>query len=254
VEAVVAALFGLTFGSFLTVVVTRTPSREPVAKGRSRCPSCGATITARDNIPVFSWILLGGRCRNCKARISPMYPLVELGTAALFVAAVLRYEDRFVAAMIAPFLGILLALSVVDARHKILPNAVVYPSLALFAAAVVGLDVAGRASDLVEGAIGFLAYGGGLLLIALLRPGGMGMGDVKLAALIGLVLGSQGLELVAVAAFLGILLGGVGGVAALAIGRSRKSALPFGPFLAGGAAIAALWGHEIADLYLSRLG
>ncbi len=249
----IAILFGLTFGSFLTVVVHRTPRREPIGRGRSRCPSCGTTLTWRDNIPVVSFLVLRGRCRHCGARISPRYPLIELGTAALFAGAVIRYSDDAVAAVIAPFLGVLLALALVDLEHRIIPNAVVYPALPVFAVAIVALDLAGRAASVVDAGIGFLAYGGGLLVIALIRPGGMGMGDVKLAGLIGLVLGSQGLGVVGVAAALGILLGGLGGVVALAVGRSRKSALPFGPFLAAGAIAAALWGREIADAYLSLL-
>jgi leader peptidase (prepilin peptidase)/N-methyltransferase len=130
---------------------------------------------------------------------------------------------------------------------------VVYPSLMLFAAALVVGALLGREVDLARAGIGFLAYGGGLLLVALIAPRGMGMGDVKLTALIGLVLGSQGLRYVAVAAGLGILLGGVGGVVALASGRSRKSAIPFGPYLAAGAIAAAFWARPIADAYLSRL-
>jgi leader peptidase (prepilin peptidase)/N-methyltransferase len=253
VAVAIAILFGLTFGSFLTVVVHRTPRREPIGRGRSRCPSCGATLTWQDNIPLVSFLLLRGRCRHCGARISPRYPLIELGTAALFAGAVIRYADDAVAAVIAPFLGVLLAMALVDLEHRIIPNAVVYPALPVFAVAIVALDLAGRAANALDAGIGFLVYGGGLLLIALIRPGGMGMGDVKLAALIGLVLGSQGLGVVGVAAALGILLGGLGGVVALAAGRSRKSALPFGPFLAAGAIAAALWGREIADAYMSLL-
>lgn len=252
-DVLIAVLFGLTFGSFLTVVVHRTPLRQAIGRGRSRCPGCGAQIAAQDNIPLVSYALLRGRCRHCGVRISPVYPFLEASTAVLFASAVLRYEDVAVAAMIGPFLGILLAMAMVDLRHKIIPNAVVYPGLVVFAVAVAVLDLTGRDANAFAAGLGFLAYGGGLLLIALIRPGGMGMGDVKLAALIGLVLGSQGLAVVAVAAALGVLLGGVGGVVALTAGRSGKSALPFGPFLAAGAMAAALWGSEIADAYLSLL-
>jgi leader peptidase (prepilin peptidase)/N-methyltransferase len=252
-RVLIAVVFGLTFGSFLTVVVHRTPRREPMVRGRSRCPSCGATLTWRDNIPLISWLVLRGKCRHCGARISVRYPLIELGTALLFVAAALTFDDPAVAVLMAPFFGILFALSLVDLEHRILPNAVVYPALIAFAVAIAGLSVAGRDVDLVRAGIGFLAYGGGLLLIALIQPGKMGMGDVKLAALIGMVLGTQSLAVVAVAAALGVLLGGVGGVVALASGRSRKFALPFGPFLAAGAILAAMWGQAIADAYLSRL-
>ena len=249
-----AILFGLTFGSFVTVLVHRTPLHQPVGRGRSRCPSCGTTLTWRDNIPLVSWVLLGGRCRHCGARISPRYPVLELATAALFVLAVLWVDDVAVAAVVAPFLGLMLAVAVVDAGHRIIPNAIVYPSLIAFPVAILGLWLAGREVDPVAGAIGFLAYGGGLLLIALIRPGGMGMGDVKLAALIGVVLGAVGgLGTVGVAAAVAILSGGLGGVVALVAGRSRKSALPFGPFLAAGAVLAVLWGTRIANAYLDLL-
>jgi leader peptidase (prepilin peptidase)/N-methyltransferase len=254
VRVLVAILFGLPFGSFVTVLVHRTPRHEPVGRGRSRCPSCGTTLTWRDNIPLLSYVVLRGRCRHCGAPISPRYPLLELATAGLFVAAVLRIEDVAVAALVAPFLGLLLAVAVVDAGHRIVPNVIVYPSLAVFGVALVGLRVAGRDVDLAGGAIGLAAFGGGLLLLALIRPGGMGMGDVKLAALIGLVVGALGLRILAVAAGLGILAGGVGGTVALLAGRSRKSALPFGPFLAAGAGVAVLYGAEIADAYLGLLG
>jgi leader peptidase (prepilin peptidase) / N-methyltransferase len=251
------ALFGVTglvFGSFLTVVVHRVPRKEALVGGRSRCPSCGATIAARDNIPVVSFALLRGHCRHCGAAISARYPLIELATASLFIAAAVVFEDIFVAAIMAPFLGVLLAVALIDAEHRVVPNAVVYPSLTLFAAAVLLGAVFGRGLSLSGAGLGLLLFGGGTLVVALARPGGIGMGDVKLAALMGLVLGSLGLRFVAVAAGLGILLGGVGGLAALAAGHSRKSTIPFGPYLAAGAIAAAFVGGAIARWYLSLLG
>jgi leader peptidase (prepilin peptidase)/N-methyltransferase len=253
VRVVVALLFGLVFGSFLTVVVHRVPAGESIVRPRSRCPSCGTQIRSSDNIPVLSWILLRGRCRACGARIPVVYPLTELGTAALFVAAALHFEDVWVAIMMAPFCGLMLGLAVIDYRHKILPNRIVYPSLVIFPAYLVVAAIAGADVDLVRAGIGFLAYGGGLLLIAIVSPRGMGMGDVKLAALIGVVLGSLGLRYVGVAAAAGILLGGVVAIGALLAGAGRKRAIPFGPFLAAGAVIAAFWGAGLASLYLNRL-
>jgi len=253
VRSVLAAAFGLAFGSFLTVVVHRVPAGESMVRPRSRCPSCGTQIRSADNIPVVSWILLRGRCRSCGARISVIYPLTELATGALFLAAALAFEDLWVAVMMAPFLGLLLALSVIDIRHKIVPNRLVYPSFLLFAGYLVVAALAGGGVDLLRALIGCLAYGGGLLLVALISPKGMGMGDVKLAASIGLVIGSLGLRYVGVAAAAGVALGGVGAIVALALGANRKTDIPFGPYLAAGAAVGAFFGAQIADWYVNLL-
>jgi leader peptidase (prepilin peptidase) / N-methyltransferase len=250
VRIAIALPLGLAFGSFLTVAIHRVPAGGSVVRPRSRCPGCGTPITGRDNVPVFSWLLLRGRCRSCGARISPVYPLTELATAALFVAAALWFERVWVAAMMAPFLGLLAALAVIDIRHKIIPNRLVYPALAAFPVVILAAALAGGGVDVLDAVIGFLAYGGAILLVAIVSPRGMGMGDVKLAALIGLVLGAIDLPSVWVAAGSGFLLGGIAAIGALVAGKGRKSALPFGPFLAAGAAIAAFLGPEIADAYL----
>jgi leader peptidase (prepilin peptidase)/N-methyltransferase len=254
IRLVVAVPFGLVFGSFLTVAVHRMPAGESVSRPRSRCPSCGNQIRARDNVPVLSWLLLRGRCRDCGAKISPVYPLIELATGGLFVAAALVVDDPWVAALFAPFLGMLVAVAVIDLRHKIIPNRLTYPAVLLAAGYLVVAALAGAPVDLVDALIGFLAYGGGLLVVALIAPRGMGMGDVKLAALVGLVLGAVGLRYVAVAAGLGILVGGVVAIVALFFGATRKTGLPYGPSLAVGAAVAALAGGEIGDAYLNLFG
>jgi leader peptidase (prepilin peptidase)/N-methyltransferase len=182
-----------------------------------------------------------------------VYPLTELATAGLFVGAALEFDSIWAAAMMAPFLGLMLALSVIDVRHRIIPNRLVYPSLLAFGAYIVVIALAGGGLDAVRGAIGMLAYGGSLLLVAIVSPRGMGMGDVKLASLMGLVLGALGLRYVAVAAGAGILMGGVGAVAALIGGVSRKQAIPFGPFMAAGALVAAFLAPQISSLYLRHL-
>lgn len=246
-----ALLLGLVFGSFLTVAIHRVPKGESIVRPRSRCPACGTQIRASDNIPVVSWLLLRGRCRHCGARISPVYPLTELAVAGLFVAVAVRYDDPWVVALLAPFLGVLLALAVIDARTKRLPNRIVYPSVIVAALYLPVARLAGAGVDLLDAAIGLLAYGGAMLVVALVAPKGMGMGDVKLAGLIGLVLGALGLEYVAVAAGLGILFGGVGAIVALLTGAGRKHAMPFGPFLAAGAIAAVFVGPWVADAYLS---
>lgn len=242
--------FGLVFGSFLTVLIHRVPAGESVLRPRSRCPSCGTPLRSVDNIPLVSWLALRGRCHACGARIPAVYPLTELATGALFVAVALRYEDWWVAAMLAAFTGILTALAVIDIRTKKLPNRILYPSIVATAAYLVVARLAGASVDLLDAGIGFLAYGGGLLIVALIAPRGMGMGDVKLVAFIGLVLGAVALESVPVAAGLGILFGGVGAIVALVRGAGRKHALPFGPFLAAGAIVAVFVGTQIADLYV----
>jgi leader peptidase (prepilin peptidase) / N-methyltransferase len=241
---------GVVFGSFLTVLIHRVPEGQSVLRPRSRCPSCGTALRAIDNIPVVSWLALRGRCHSCSATISAVYPLTELATGALFVAVALRYEDWWVAAMLAPFTGILVALAIIDARTKKLPNRILYPSIVTAAVYLVVAQLFGGEVDLLDAAIGFLAYGGGLLIVALVAPRGMGMGDVKLVAFIGVVLGAVALESVAVAAGLGILFGGLGAIAALLRGAGRKHALPFGPFLAAGAIAAVFVGPQIADLYV----
>jgi leader peptidase (prepilin peptidase)/N-methyltransferase len=250
----VFGLFGLAFGSFLTVVVHRVPRRESIVRPGSRCPRCGTPLRARDNVPVLGYLLLRGRCRACKQRISPAYPLIELASGALFVATAIEFENDLVAAIVAPFLGVMIALAVIDIRYKILPNRIVYPSLVIGAAAIAIGAVLDGGVDAARAAIGFAVYGGSLLLLALLYPAGLGMGDVKLVALIGLVLGSLSLAHVGVAAGVGIAAGGVFGVGALLVRRAgRKTQMPFGPFLAAGAVVAAFLGPEIADLYLSTL-
>ncbi len=201
-------------------------------------------------MPVLSWLLLRGRCRTCGARISILYPLTELATAGLFAGAALQFDRTLVAATMAGFFAMLLAASAIDARHRIIPNRLVLPSAAILAAMVIAADATGGGVSAGDAALGLLAYSGGLLLISLISPRGMGMGDVKLAAVIGFVLGSLGLRYVAVAAGAAVLGGGVAAIGALLAGRSRKDALPFGPFLAAGAVLAAFLGPQIAHLYL----
>lgn len=252
---VLFALAGLIVGSFLTVVVSRVPRGEGIARGRSRCPRCGAEIRAIDNLPVLSWLLLRGRCRSCGNRISPEYPLTELASAGLFVAAGLSFDSLALAVPAAMLLALLLAVALIDARHRIVPNRIVYPALLVLAPAVVVGDLLDVGIDAPRAFIGLSAYAIPLLLVALAVPGGMGMGDVKLAALIGLSLGGLGLSYVVVAAGLGILGGGVGALVAVAVFRfGRRQQLPFGPYLAAGAAIALLAGDPIADAYLSLVG
>jgi leader peptidase (prepilin peptidase) / N-methyltransferase len=254
VRPLVFALFGLVFGSFLTVAVHRIPRGESVVTPRSRCPRCGTAIPTRHNIPVLSYVLLRGRCHRCGEPISLEYPLTEVATAVLFGAAGALVEPLYAAILMAGFLAIMLALALVDARWRVIPNRVVYPAVAVYLVALTVGHFTGGGVDVLRGLIGLAAYAVPLFLLAVAVPGGMGMGDVKLAALIGLVVGSRGLSLVAVAAFVGIVGGGVAAVLAMAIlGWGRKRQMPFGPFLAAGGVVAVLFGPPIAAAYLSLL-
>lgn len=253
-RVLIALPLGLVFGGFLTVAIHRLPVGESLSRPRSRCPGCGAQIRTVDTVPVVSWLLLRGRCRSCRARISPVYPLTELVTGALFVAVALTFEDPWRVVLLGPILGLLVAVTVIDWRHKIIPNRLVYPATVVTAVYVVVADLAGGQLDALRAGIGFLAYGAGLLIVALISPRGMGMGDVKLAALVGLTLGGLGLAFVAVAAGAGILIGGVAAIVAVIAGAGRKSALPYGPAIALGTAVAVFAGAELADAYLRLVG
>ena len=253
IRAVPAALFGLAVGSFLTVVVDRVPKKESIVSPRSRCPHCGAEIRSRDNIPVVSWVLLGGKCRDCRARIPVRYPLLEAGTAASFVGVAIVYPDLYVVVMLCAFCAVMLAVGFIDLEHRIIPNKITYPAFPAFALAIVIGWAVGQELDPPRALIGALAYGGVFFVIAFIAPRGLGMGDVKLTALIGLVMGAFGLRYVGVAAGSAILLGGVGGILALIGGKGRKSAIPFGPFLTAGGLIAVFWGERIAAWYLRSM-
>jgi leader peptidase (prepilin peptidase) / N-methyltransferase len=242
---------GLAVGSFMTVAVYRMPRGESVVRPRSRCPSCGAEIGARDNVPVLSWLLLRGRCRRCGEPISAEYPLIELATAGVVVLAAIRYPDPWQAVLVGGLLALMPGIALIDLRHRIIPNRLTYPALFLFVPVILLAWAIGDAADPVRAGLGLLLYGGVLFIVAAIS-GGMGMGDVKLAAVIGLVLGSLGLRFVGVAAAAAIVLGGLGAIVALAMGKGRKSAIPFGPYLAAGAVVAGLWGEPLAGWYIGR--
>jgi len=250
-RGLVALPFGLVIGSFMTVAAHRIPKKESLVGPRSRCPSCGATIGARDNIPVLSWLLLRGRCRHCRAPISAEYPLIELSTAGLVVLAAVRYPDPWQAIVVGGLLAMMPALTLIDLRHQILPNRLTYPALVLFPLVIVLGWALGGDLEPLKAAVGLVLYGGGIFLIALISKG-MGLGDVKLAAVLGLALGALGLRFVGAAAGATIVLGGLGGLVALLMGRGMKSKIPYGPYLAAGAVVAGLWGEAISSWYIGR--
>ena len=244
-----AALFslgpGLALGSFLNVVAARVPLRRSVVTERSACMSCGERIAWYDNVPVVSWALLRGRCRRCGARISWVYPAVELTTAALVAGCVFAFGLTLYAAVAAFFCAVLVVVSATDLAHRIIPNRVVLPAAAVVLAAQTVLEPS------PEWALGALGGSGFLLLAALAYPAGMGMGDVKLALLMGAMLGRT----VPVALMLGMILALVPSVVLLARhgAAARKMGIPFGPFLALGSVIALFWGEALLDRYLALL-
>jgi leader peptidase (prepilin peptidase)/N-methyltransferase len=248
------SVLGLAVGSFLTVVTYRVPRHESVVRPRSRCPGCGTEIRSRDNVPVLSYLLLRGRCRTCGRPIGIRYPSTELVTGLLFAGAAAQFRHLATAAVMALFFAVMVTLAVIDLDLRIIPNRIVLPAVPVFAV-LLGLAVLiGDPLSLAQAGLGMLAFGGGLLVVAIVVPGGMGMGDVKLAALIGLVLGALGMDHVAVAAAAAILAGGVGGILAmLFMGAGRKSAIPFGPYLAFGAVASAFVANPVAHWYTSRL-
>jgi leader peptidase (prepilin peptidase)/N-methyltransferase len=248
-----SALLGLVIGSFVNVVASRLPAGRSVVAPGSACPVCGSPIAARDNVPVLSWLLLRGRCRACRAPISPRYPLVELLTAGVFAVVALRigWHPDLAAFLVLAASGMALALIDLD-THR-LPNALTLPAypvgLALLGIAALAARDGG---PLLRGLAGMLSLLALYALLFVLHPRGMGLGDVKLAGVLGLHLGWLGWAELAVGAWLGFLAGGAVGIVLLALGRAgRKTPIPFGPYMLLGALGGILWGDAIAAAYLT---
>ncbi|MGN6521999.1 MAG: prepilin peptidase [Actinomycetes bacterium] len=247
------AVVGLMIGSFLNGVIWRVPRGESVVTPRSHCPSCGHMVRPRDDVPVVSWLLLRGKCRDCSAPISSRYPLVELSTAVLFVIVTLRFGADWRLPAYLYLAAAAVALTMIDIDHHRLPNAIVLPSygvlLALLLLPVVFDHDTGA---LLRALIGGLALFAFYVALVLVYPAGMGVGDVQLAGVLGLALGFLGWGQLAVGAFLGFLLGGVYSVGLVLARRAgRKTAIPFGPFMLSGALLAVLVGGVLSDLYLN---
>jgi leader peptidase (prepilin peptidase) / N-methyltransferase len=244
--AAIAFLGGLLIGSFVTAVAHRVPRGISIAGPRSQCPSCGATIGARDNVPVVSWLLLKGRARCCGARISPLYPLTELTVGALFALTVaVKWGDPVAEVAIdLVFVAMLAAVTLTDLERRVIPNKILLVGAVICVAIAAPTDPGG----LAERAIAAVAAGGLLFAVAFAYPQGMGLGDVKLAATMGLFLGRA----VAPAILAALLAGSLVGLALIARhgSRARKMAIPFGPFLAFGGVVGMLAGDELIDLYL----
>jgi leader peptidase (prepilin peptidase)/N-methyltransferase len=244
--ASLAFVGGMVTGSFVGVVAHRVPRGRSIVGPRSVCDSCGTQIAAYDNVPILSWLLLRGRCRSCDARIPALYPLVELAVGVAFAATaiVLRHDPAELAIGLV-FVAMLAAITLTDLERRVIPNVILLAG----AVAAVALVAATDPASLPERGIAAVAAGGGLLLFALAYPRGMGMGDVKLAAVMGLYLGAA----VAPAILIAVLVGTCVGLGVMLRPGSdgRKTAVPFGPFLALGGVVALLAGDQLIDAYLN---
>jgi leader peptidase (prepilin peptidase) / N-methyltransferase len=242
-----AAVGGLLLGSFLNVVAYRLPRGESLVHPRSRCPQCETQLRAIDNIPVLSWVALRGRCHHCGAPISARYPLVELTTGALFVAVVASQDEAWRIVLGLLLAALLVPITLIDFDHRIIPNKLT--GLGAIVALVVILAL--QRDFLLEALIAGAAAGGFFFLAALLYPRGMGMGDVKLAGMLGLYLGRAVAPAVFIALIAGVVVGAVI-IARKGAVEGRKTAVPFGPFLALGGMLAFFVGNELVDAYLDR--
>ena len=254
VSAVVCGVLGLLIGSFLNVVIWRVPRGESIASPPSACPSCGHRVRTYDNIPVLSWLLLRGRCRDCGWAISARYPFVELLTSLLFVLMSLLVP----LAVLPAYLWLAaagVALGAIDLDTKRLPNALTYPT-----AVVVGLWLViasileGDPESALRTFVGGLSLGAFYLLLHLVYPRGMGMGDAKLAVSLGFALAWVSWASLLVGAFLAFALGAVVGVGLMLVGKAgRRSALPFGPFMLIGALVGLVFGNAVGNWYAGLL-
>lgn len=267
-------VLGLVIGSFLNVVIYRVPNDLSIVSPPSACPNCGVHIKPYDNVPVLSWLVLRGKCRTCSMAISVRYPLVELGTA-LFFAAVswgilsgwvpsgsTGVDVRSTAGTMTVLMAFLylaavsVALTLIDIDVHRLPNVIVLPTYLVGAGLLAaGAILIGDFTPLLRAGVGLAALWTVYFLLALVYPGGMGFGDVKLSGVLGLYLGFVGWGELAVGAFSAFLLGGVYAVALLASRRvTRKSGIPFGPWMLAGAWVGIFFGGQVWDGYLTLLG
>jgi len=250
--ACLGGLLGLVVGSFVNVVAWRVPLGRSVVRPGSACPACGHPIRARDNVPLLSWLVLRGRCRDCGAAISLRYPLVEAGTAAVFVGLVLLVGVSWVLPGFWWAAATAIALTLTDLDHRRIPDRILGPGI-LGTVVLLALGSWGEGEwwPLGRGAAGGAAYFGLLLLIALLARGGFGFGDVKLGVLLGVVLGFRSWGVLVVGVFAAFAVGGLVSLGLLAARRvGRKDAIPFGPAMVAGAALALALGDALTRWYL----
>ncbi|MFL6159569.1 MAG: prepilin peptidase [Marmoricola sp.] len=253
VTAVFSGLLGLAIGSFLNVVVYRVPRGESVVSPPSHCPSCDHEIRNRHNIPVLGWILLRGKCFDCGEPFSVRYPLVEAATGALFAGVAVRFDDepRLLAAYLV-FAALAIALALIDLDVRRLPNVLVLPAYPVLA---VLLAVGGDGHALLRAGMAAAALFAFYFVVAVAAPGSMGFGDVKLAGVVGGVLGYLSWGALLVGAFGAFLIGSVIGVGLMVLGSAgRKTAVPFGPFMLLGAWVSILGASGLGESYLRTLG
>ncbi len=256
---ILAGVFGLLIGSFLNVVIWRVPRGESIVSPPSACPGCGAHIRPWDNVPVVSWFVLRGRCRDCRAPVSSRYPLVEAGTGLAFAAVTWWAGASWVLPALLYLAAVTVALTLIDLDHRRLPDAIVLPSYVVVAA-LLALAAWSPGSDaswgrLLGAGLGGLAMFVAYALMVLAYPKGMGLGDVKLAGVLGLVLGWYGWAAVAIGFFAAFLVGGLFSIALIVTGRAtRASKVPFGPWMFLGAWVGITAGERIWQAYLSVMG
>ncbi len=243
--AVIVGAFGTLLGSFLNVVTYRMPLHQSVVHPRSRCPHCETQIRSIDNVPVLSWLWLRGRCRSCDAPIPVRYPLVELGTGLLLAGVALTAADLSSLVLGLVLVLLLVPVTLIDLDHRIIPNRLMLIGAVTAPAVLLATDPGALPEHLIAG----LAAGGFLLAAALARPGGMGMGDVKLAGVLGLFLGRAVGPALLVALLAGSVIGAII-IARKGVVEGRRTAIPFGPFLALGGVVGVLAGEAIVDWYL----
>jgi len=242
---IIVLIYGLLLGSFLNVCIYRIPLKKSIINPPSACPKCNYRLKWYDNIPVLSYIYLGGKCRNCKEEISIRYPMVEMLSGFLMIL-LYRYYNLSIQLIFVSFIILtLIVITFIDIDHKLIPNEVVITLL------VIGViyELVERPIPLIEGAIGFFAASVPLLLIAILSKGGMGGGDIKLMAVVGIFLGWKG---VLIALFIGAFIGAIIGMITIILKiKKRKDIIPFGPFLCIGIAASTVFGEKILNFYLS---
>jgi leader peptidase (prepilin peptidase)/N-methyltransferase len=243
----IAFLFGLLIGSFLNVVAYRLPRGESLVSPPSHCPACGKPVRPRDNIPVLGWLLLHGRCRDCGEPFSWRYPAVELLTGVLYALVVATQDQTIDIVLGLCLVTALIPITLIDLDVRRIPDKITAPAAVTALVAGLALDIAGVPEQLIAGAAALLLF----YLAAVMKPGGMGMGDVKLVGVLGLYLGRAVAPAIFIALILGVVVGGVI-MARVGVATGRKRSVPFGPFLAIGGLIAFFVGDDIVNAYTDR--